>query len=104
MCLTGTGVGGSDPAGASCQLLTQRHSKPRSGLIRLLLEIKNSFQRVKPQSSEDSSGHLGGKRAECESGLRLREGVALSPAHEFPGPLVTAHGHLPVAPSGRAWP
>ena len=54
--------------------------------------------------SEDCSGHLGGKRANCESGFRPREGEAPSPGDAFPGPPVTAHSLLPVAPSGRAWP
>lgn len=107
----GNGGRGFRPSGCElpaidpeAQQTGRKKSKPRSGLIRLLLEIKNSFQRVNPQSSEHNSGHLGGKRADWESGLRPREGAALSPAHAFPGPLVTAHGHLPVAPSGRAWP
>lgn len=110
-CLTGTGGGGSDLAGASCQLLTQRYSRqtdrksrPQSGLIILLLEIKNSLQRVRLHSREDRSGHLGRKHANREPVFRPREGEPLSPVDTVPGPPVTAHGHLPVAPSGRAWP
>lgn len=68
------GRGGSDPAGASCQLLTQRHSRQAerraslgSGLIRLLLwKSKTPRQRVR-------TAHLGGKRANCESASGPRE-------------------------------
>lgn len=72
--------------------------------MRLLLEIKNSFQRVRLHSTEDPSGHLGGKHANHELVFRPREGEPLSPVDAVPSPPVTAHSHLSVAPSGRAWP
>lgn len=45
--------------------------------MRVLLEIKTSSQRVRPHSTEDPSGQLGGKHADHELVFRPREGAPL---------------------------